>query len=382
MLRALTFFLLASSVGIAQAEEVSVLQQKLFEAERAALVQTYKGITTDGAVIPGLFKLDHETASGTDISDAASALLDSLDTGQRQAISFDVGDVQWQRWSNMPYTIYYRRGVSLKEMSAVQRERALSLFRVSLSDKGWRQLQDIMRVDIYEEGSFWLTILGSPSANEPWGWQLQGHHLTINYFKVGDQVVMTPTFMGAEPAVADSGKAAGASILQPEQDKGLALLNSFTETQMTSALLQDSMVDMNLLADALQDNLVLDYAGLRATAMTDAQKLGLLDLISEYVGNMRDADARRKMQQVKAHLDDTYFAWAGETGPGGVFYYRIHSPVILIEFAHQVPFALPNVDKSKPNRQHVHSIVRTPNGNDYGKDLLRQYHEMQNRTKG
>jgi len=103
-----------------------------------------------------------------------------------------------------------------------------------------------------------------------------------------------------------------------------------------------------------------------------------LDLLSEYVGHMREADAQRKMRQVEANLNETYFAWAGDSGLDGVFYYRIHSPVILIEFVHQLPFALPNVDRSKPTRQHVHSIVRTPNGNDYGKDLLRQYHELQN----
>ena len=27
-----------------------------------------------------------------------------------------------------------------------------------------------------------------------------------------------------------------------------------------------------------------------------------------------------------------------------------------------------------PNPQHIHVVVRTPNGNDYGKDLLRQHY--------
>jgi len=374
------FLLLGCIGGATQAQGVSPLQQARFEEESKILAQPYVGVTTHGSVLPGLFELDKNAVAETQISDAASSVLDALDKEQRSAISFGPGDVQWQRWSNMPYTIYYRRGVSLKVMTAAQRELVLSLLRASLSDKGWRQVQDIMRVDTYEEGSYWLSILGSPSANEPWGWQLQGHHLAINFFKLGDQVVMTPTFMGAEPAVADSGKAAGASILQPEQNEGLALLNSFTPAQRTGAVLRESTEEMNIFADALQDNLVLDYAGLRATEMTDAQQLRLLDLIGEHVGNMRDADAQKKMQQVQAHLDRTYFAWAGETGPGGVFYYRIHSPVILIEFAHQRPFALPGVDKNEPTRQHIHSIVRTPNGNDYGKDLLRQYYELQNHT--
>jgi hypothetical protein len=56
-----------------------------------------------------------------------------------------------------------------------------------------------------------------------------------------------------------------------------------------------------------------------------------------------------------------------------VFYYRVHSPVLLIEFDHQRGVAL---DNDEPSRQHIHSVVRTPNGNDYGKDLLRQHHEQ------
>ncbi len=29
----------------------------------------------------------------------------------------------------------------------------------------------------------------------------------------------------------------------------------------------------------------------------------------------------------------------------------------------------------EPSRDHIHTVIRTPNGNDYGKDLLRQHYE-------
>ena len=96
-------------------------------------------------------------------------------------------------------------------------------------------------------------------------------------------------------------------------------------------------------------------------------------MIAEYVGNMDGGHAKVRMQEVQAHLDDTYFGWIGDSSPEGVFYYRIHSPVILIEFDHQTPVALPGPKEA--NRQHIHTVVRTPNGNDYGKDLLRQHYE-------
>jgi hypothetical protein len=101
-------------------------------------------------------------------------------------------------------------------------------------------------------------------------------------------------------------------------------------------------------------------------------------LIAEYVGNLRDEHARVKMEDVERHLDATHFAWKGGTDPGSVFYYRIHSPVVLIEFDHQRPANLRHLatDPSRPSVEHVHTVVRTPNGNDYGKDLLRQHLEQ------
>jgi hypothetical protein len=118
---------------------------------------------------------------------------------------------------------------------------------------------------------------------------------------------------------------------------------------------------------------MLDYAGIPASELTPEQRSLLRVVIEEYVGNVDDGHARIRMGEVEAHLDATYFAWIGDTGPGSVFYCRVHSPVILIEFDHQGPTALegPRV----ASRRHVHSVVRTPNGNDYGKDLLRQHYE-------
>ena len=51
----------------------------------------------------------------------------------------------------------------------------------------------------YGEWLYWITVMGTPADKEPWGWQLDGHRPVINYFVLGDQVVMTPTFMGSEP---------------------------------------------------------------------------------------------------------------------------------------------------------------------------------------
>jgi hypothetical protein len=221
--------------------------------------------------------------------------------------------------------------------------------------------------------------MGEPSDTQPWGWQLDGHHLILNYFILRDQVVMTPAFMGSEPIHAESGKYAGTTILQDEQNKGLALMQALTTEQQKKARLQPEKTANNALAQAFRDNLVLDHAGIQGRDLTAAQRQLLLDVIAEYVGNMAPGHARVRMDEVRKHVEDTHFAWIGGADAGAVFYYRIHSPVILIEFDHQTPVALdgPRV----PGRRHIHTVVRTPNGNDYGKDLLRQHYEAHKTDK-
>ena len=158
---------------------------------------------------------------------------------------------------------------------------------------------------------------------------------------------------------------------------GLALMRSLDDGQKKKALLETAKPANNNVGEAFKDNVVLDYAGVRGSEMTAAQKKGMLALVAKYVSNMDDGHAKVKMAEVEKYLDRTYFAWIGGTGDNSVFYYRIHSPVILIEFDHQKPAGLRALSKDQaPNKEHVHVVIRTPNGNDYGKDLLRQHYAM------
>jgi hypothetical protein len=275
-------------------------------------------------------------------------------------------------------------------MTEGQRSAAFGLLRAGLSAKGLKQTRDIMRLnetlaelndnnfDEYGEWQYYVTVMGTPSASEPWGWQFDGHHAIINYFVLGDQVVMTPFFAGSEPVHARSGKYRGTSVLQDEQNSGLAMVNALDEAQRRTAILKVSKTGDGNLTEAWKDNVVLDYAGIRATELSERQRRQLIDLIALYVDNMDDGHARVKVDQVRAHLDRTFFAWIGKTDPGSVFYYRIHSPVVLIEFDHQRPVGIRHLvdDRMQPSLEHIHTVVRTPNGNDYGKDLLRQHYEQ------
>jgi Protein of unknown function (DUF3500) len=367
------------------ADITEAFKRRSEEAEQKGLAEPFKGVTTNGQVVPGLFAVRSTGVSTEPVRQAATAFLASLTPAQRARTTFGLEDDEWRKWMNQHF--YVRQGVGFKEMTKAQREAAFALLKASLSAKGLQLTRDIMRLNHtlgelnnnnfveYGEWLYWITIMGSPSAREPWGWQLDGHHAIINYFVLGDQVVMTPTFFGSEPVTATSGKYKGVSILQDEQLKGLAFVNALTEGQRAKAIISLSKTGNDNVAEAFKDNIVLDYAGVRASELTAAQKTQLVDLIGEYVGTMDDGHGKVKMDEVGRHLDETYFAWIGGTEKESVFYYRIHSPVILIEFDHQSPAGLRHLFPDRaPRREHVHTVVRTPNGNDYGKDLLRLHY--------
>jgi hypothetical protein len=345
-------------------------------------LEPFRGIRTEGGLVPGLFPIRATGVSTGPVRDAALAFLAGLDAVQRERTTFPVDDDEWRLWQNIHR--YDRQGVSFLEMTEAQREAGYAMIRAGLSARGFETARGIMRLnghladllgrhEAYGEHLYWMTVMGEPSATEPWGWQLDGHHLVINYFVLGDQVVMTPTFMGSEPVSAETGRFAGTVVLQREQDAGLTFMQSLDAAQQERATLETAKTRSNALAQAFRDNLVLDYAGIRATELSARQRELLLDVVGTFVDNMAEGHARVRMDEVRQHLDDTHFAWIGTAEDDAVFYYRIQSPVILIEFDHQTPIALegPRI----PSRRHVHSVVRTPNGNDYGKDLLRQHYE-------
>ncbi len=244
---------------------------------------------------------------------------------------------------------YVRQGVSFLEMTPPQRDLGFALLKAALSARGLKQTRDIMRLNEtlgelngndfqqYGEFRYHITVMGKPSATEPWGWQLDGHHAIINYFVLGDQVVMTPFFAGSEPVIAPSGKYKGTSVLQEEQSRGLAFVNALDQEQRGKAILSTEKTRNDNLTEAWKDNAVVPQAGIMAAELSDAQRRQLVDLIALYVGNMDDGHAKVKMNDVEKHFASTSFAWIGKTDPAAVFYYRIQSPVILIEFDHQLP---------------------------------------------
>ena len=325
-----TTVMIAAGVVVTAAAQQSFQERRVAQsaqADQRGLAEPFKGVTAAGSIEPGLFAVRSTGVSTAPVHKAATAFLQALTADQRGKTRFAVDDDEWRKWMNQHF--YLRQGVSFQEMSEAQREAAFGMLRASLSAKGLKLTRDVMKLnhtlgelnnndfEQYGEWLYHLTVMGEPSATEPWGWQLDGHHMIVNYFVLGDQVVMTPFFTGSEPVTAKAGKFAGTSILQEEQAAGLAMINALDDGQKKKAILETSKSGNNNLTEAWKDNVVLNYAGVPVNELSPAQRDRLLALIKMFVDNMDDGHAKVKMEEVRAHLDRTHFAWIGGTDADG-----------------------------------------------------------------
>lgn len=308
------------------------------------------------------------------IVSAANTFLSTLDQPQRGKVLFAFNDEKQRvRWSNFPTAMFPRAGLSLGEMNAAQRSAALALVSAALSRKGFGKVQEIMEGDealktsernnpLFGKNLYYISILGTPSEKDLWMLQFGGHHLALNITIAGARGVLTPSLTGAQPAL----YIANGKTVRPlgqENDKAFALLNALDESQRRQAILNYRVADLVL--GPGQDGRTIQPEGLKASAMNKEQRAMLLDLISEWTGIVHESAAAARMKEIKAGLDETWFAWSGPTtviaGRNGTAYYRIQGPNLVIEYA---PQGL--LRQGGDPSMHVHTIYRDPT-NDYGR---------------
>ncbi|MDX6351715.1 MAG: hypothetical protein QOF84_6505 [Streptomyces sp.] len=352
--------------------------------QRAA--EPFAGITTDGTVVPGLFTIADEGFDVDGVVRAARAYLDGLHAGQRPAASAAIDGPEWRLWINA-FLTFPSHGLLLEELTERQRSAALAVIAATLSAAGHGLVRDAMQLngrlgelcagypDTLTEWKYWFTLFGTPSRDEPWGWQLMGHHLDVNCLILGRQIVLTPSFVGTEFD--------GEQLFADHIRAGVELMTSLAPAQRDAALLYPSIrsadlpralsgaADGRTRAGAGQDNLILPYEGIAGDRLSPGQRELLVNLIRPYLAVLPSGPMEARLEQVRRHLDDTHFAWIGGWGESEPCYYKIHSPVLIVEYDNHSGIFL---DNDEPEQYHVHSVVRTPNGNDYGKDLLRQHY--------
>ena len=352
----------------------------MLDRAKAGLAEPFRGIATNGEIVPGLCAINQTGVSLAPLLETARSFLSALTAEQRKLVAFEIGDEAWRKWSNIhPWLM--RHGICLADLDGHQREAALALMRQAMSAAGYQSARDIMRLnehaleitgkpEEYSEWFYWISLFGKPAPDAAWGWQIDGHHLNVNCFVLGDQLVLTPNFMGSEPVLARFGKYKGTRVFAAEEEQGSALMRALSSEQRGRATISKDLPS-ELFTAAFNDNRRIDPAGIRYDELSAEGRERLETLLATYVGRIRPGHAEIRYAEVKRHLRDTHFAWVGPFDDASPFYYRILSPVILVEFDHQSGIIYNN---DTPSRDHIHTVVRTPNGNDYGKDLLRQHY--------
>ena len=309
---------------------------------------------------------------------AANAFLATLNDAEKATLIFAPGDTaQKQRWSNLPAGIFKRAGLMWGDLKEPQRAAWLAVMRATLSAEGYRRVVDEWRADDalaresragrgpdFGMGFYWIALIGKPSETELWQWQWGGHHVTINATVAGPNVSLTPSFIGVQPATFTDASGAVVRPLGDIERDAFALMNWLDADQQRVATLAKRPADVVL--GPGEDGKTIAPAGLPAARMSDDQRAALMRLIGHYSGLANDEDATERLSELRAGLDQTYFAWNGPTTPGAFVYFRVTGPALVIEYSAQGTGA----GGGAQSPSHIHGIYRDPT-NDYAAHFVR-----------
>ena len=307
---------------------------------------------------------------------AAIALLSGLDAAQKSAISYSYYDGERIFWYYPPLN---RHGLSLRDMTAEQRGQAYALMATGLTEESNRQARLIIDHEAVlgplekEQGRvtwerdpllYSWTIFGDPANDaEPWGWRVEGHHVSLHYSIWCDRVLsVTPFFFGANPATVPAGRdKAGLRILGARQDIALELMDSLDAGQQSRATIYDEAPADIITFNASRASLPKEE-GLPAAAMSGAQREMLMALASEYVTRVRADLAEEKLAALRqGGLEKIHLAWGGPVDRSKPHYYRLHGGDFVVEY-----------DNRQNGANHIHSVLRDVS-NDFASDAMRDH---------
>jgi hypothetical protein len=346
---------------------MSEVRMSRFTSPRIILAIGVLAAALGGAVVA-------QQRSTASMTTAATGFLASLTPEQRQQATFDFDSSERTRWHFIPEETFPRKGLQLKAMTEPQRKLAYELLRTGLSDRGYATYTSIIQLEsilkAIEDGRlardpefYRFSVFGTPSATGTWGWRVEGHHVSLRYNVIaGKAISTTPSFAGANPAeVRVDGPKKGQRVLAMLEDSGRAVVTALDASQRTTAIFNTVALNDIVTGNALEVN-PLSPSGVKASAMSAAQRDLLMKVLDAYAGLMAPDIAADRLAKIKtAGVENVAFAWAGSIERGQKHYYRVQGPTFLIEF-----------DNTQNDGNHIHSVWRDFNG-DFGRDLLRDH---------
>jgi hypothetical protein len=317
----------------------------------------------------------------TEILEAVHHLLSALGPEAREIAVMPFDSSERFNFNFIPME---RKGLRLKDMNEFQRIAAHNLLQTALSTQGYLKATAIMHLDdilYFLEGEdrvfdrdpelYYFTFFGEPSVENPWGWRFEGHHISLSFTSVTNELfATTPAFMGSNPAEVRNGSYTGLRVLAKEEYLGRALVKSLSEQQLTNAMI---MVEVpgDIITGSNRKVEIGLRVGLSATEMNQEQREMLWRIVEEYAHNLRRDMAEIQLERIiEAGIDQLSFGWAGGLNRGEPHYYRIHGPTVLFEY-----------DNVQNNANHIHTVWRDLE-NDFGDDILRRHYDSAPKTHG
>ena len=353
--------------------------------------EPFVGITSDGVRREGLYSLPENQVVDETQQRAAERFLGMLTPGELAEVHYGLEAPEWRAWSN-PEFMVYRVGLRLEVLTSEKVAAVLDLIRASLSPEGYERVTEAMALNGYlgelvdlptvlNDRSYFFAVFGTPDPLEPWGWQLFGHDVAVNFVSVGGRHVVAPVFLGAEPTRSDETRP---PLFGAREETALELAGSLSREQRASAVVYDSVLDPAMpegrvhpaderhVAGAFRDNRIVAHEGIRAVELDARQRALLREIVADFFGLLVRSQREVALADFDAHLEETWFCWYGATDGSQPFYFRVHGPVVIAELDHHAGVWLNN---RLPARFHVHTILRHPNGNDYGRALIARWRE-------
>ena len=316
------------------------------------------------------------TASGTAqdaspaILAAANAFIATLSDAEKKTGMFAWTDTaQKQRWSNLPNGAFQRAGLMWGNLNATAQNAWLALMQATLSAEGYARARaewaadDALGGGMFGMQYYYLALIGTPSASDPWQWQWGGHHVTVNATIVGPNVSLTPSFIGVQPATYTDTAGKTVRPLGDIEDAAFALLGTLDATQQKAAILGSNAIDLVL--GPGQDGKTIQAEGLPGSQMNASQQDAFVKFIGLYTNLVNGEDAAARNAEIKANLAQTYLAWYGPTTKGSAAYVRVTGPTVVIEYSPQGGGGGRGGATTGASTDHIHGIYRDPT-NDYG----------------
>ena len=267
-----------------------------------------------------------------------------------------------------------RRGLPIKEMTTEQRLLAHGLLATGLSHRGYTKAVSIMSLEavlailekdkkggaVRDPELYFFSIFGTP-GQEPWGWRVEGHHLSLNFTAAGGAApVMTPSFFGTNPGEVKTGPRAGTRVLGVEEELGRSLVKSRDDAQKKKAIILAEAPKEIVNVPGRSDS---KAEGIAWGDLKDAQREMLAKLVREYLFRNRPDVAAEEFAKVEKKIDGLHFAWAGGLERGEPHYYRVQSGSFVLEY-----------DNVQNEANHVHCVWRDFD-HDFGADLLAEHYK-------